>query len=156
MKIKLLVMDVDGTLTDGKIHMGADGELFKSFHAKDGLGIVHILPKLGITPMIITGRTSGLLEKRVKELHISHLHQGISHKELLLPRLCDDLSVKLSEVAYIGDDLNDLPVMKLVGIKACPFDAVEEIKNICDFISTKNGGEGAVRDFIGWLAKEIE
>lgn len=147
-------MDVDGTLTDGRIHMGAEGELFKSFHAKDGMGIVHILPKLGIIPMIITGRTSVILENRVKELGISHLHQGIAEKELLLPELCTDLGVALSQVAYIGDDLNDLAVMGIVGIKACPSDAVDEIKDICDFVSKKKGGEGAVREFIDWLLKK--
>lgn len=151
--IKLLVLDVDGTLTDGKVHIGNQGELFKSFHAKDGLGILHILPELGITPLIITGRTSEIVGRRAEELKITHFFQGIEHKLVCLEEFCKETKIPLEEVAYMGDDLNDLEVMKRVALKACPFDAVEEVKEISDFIATKKGGEGAVREFIDWMKR---
>lgn len=147
-------MDVDGTLTDGKIYMGMDGELCKAFNIKDGCGIHDIAIPNGIIPIIITGRTSQILENRCKELGITSLHQGVSDKVEKLNLVTDDFSA----VAYIGDDINDLFCMNLVkeagGIVGCPKDAVKKVLNISDFISTKNGGDGAVREFIEWLMEE--
>lgn len=151
MNIKLLVMDVDGTLTDGKIHIGLDGEVFKSFHVKDGYGIKEILPETGITPIIITGRSSLFLEKRANELGIKEVYQGIKNKLELLREICNNKDISFSQIAYIGDDLNDFEVMKLVAIKGCPSDAVSKIKEICDFVSEKKGGDGSVREFIDWI-----
>ena len=144
-------MDVDGTLTDGKIYMGNDGEGMKAFSIKDGCGIHDILIPAGITPVIITGRTSKIVENRCGEIGIKEIHQGISNKiEKLL-----SITSNLSEVAYIGDDINDLSCMKPVreagGKIGCPADAVKKVKELADFISTKNGGDGAVREFIEWL-----
>ncbi|MGN0559344.1 MAG: KdsC family phosphatase [Acutalibacteraceae bacterium] len=160
-KIKLLVLDVDGTLTDGKIYMGADGEMMKAFNIKDGYGIHDILPKLGIIPAIITGRTSDIVKKRCQELEIKWLYQGVRQK---LDKLCELLSIlseqehtqySLANVAYCGDDCNDLSCMTAVknagGIVGCPNDAVQEVLEIADFVSRYNGGDGAVRDFIDWL-----
>ena len=149
--IKYLVMDVDGTLTDGKIYMSNDGEGMKAFSIKDGCGIHDILIPAGIIPVIITGRTSKIVEKRCGEIGIKEIHQGISNKiEKLL-----SITSNLSEVAYIGDDINDLSCMKPVreagGKIGCPADAVKKVKELADFISTKNGGDGAVREFIEWL-----
>ena len=113
-KIKYLVMDVDGTLTDGKIYMGTSGEILKAFDIKDGYGIHDMLIPYGITPVIITGRSSKILENRCRELSITDLFQGIKDKiDVLKQYLCSNNS-SLQEVAYIGDDLNDLPCMKLV------------------------------------------
>ena len=151
--IKYLVMDVDGTLTDGKIYMGNDGEVMKAFSIKDGCGIHDILIPAGITPVIITGRTSKIVEKRSSEIGINEIHQGILNKIEKLLSITDDLS----SVAYIGDDINDLSCMKPVkeagGKIGCPADAVKKVKEIADFISTKNGGDGAVREFIEWLVE---
>lgn len=151
--IKYLVMDVDGTLTDGKIYMGNDGEVMKAFNIKDGCGIHDILIPAGITPVIITGRSSKILENRCKELGITNLHQGIRNKVEKLLTITTDLST----VAYIGDDINDLscmePIKEAGGLVGCPADAVQKVKNIADFISTRNGGNGAVREFIEWLLK---
>ena len=151
--IKYLVMDVDGTLTDGKIYMGNDGEVMKAFSIKDGCGIHDILIPAGITPVIITGRTSKIVENRCGEIGIKEIHQGISNKIEKLLSITDDLS----SVAYIGDDINDLSCMKPVkeagGKIGCPADAVKKVKEIADFISTKNGGDGAVREFIEWLVE---
>lgn len=152
--IKYLVMDVDGTLTDGKIYMGAHGEMMKAFNIKDGCGIHDIAIPGGITPVIITGRTSEIVKKRCGELGIQQVYQGIKNKIEQLNSIADDLS----QVAYIGDDINDLscmiPVKEAGGVVGCPADAVERVKEISDFVALHNGGDGAVRDFIEWIIKE--
>ena len=154
MMIKYLVMDVDGTLTDGKIYMGAHGEMMKAFNIKDGCGIHDIAIPGGIIPVIITGRTSEIVKKRCGELGIQQVYQGIKNKIEQLNSIADDLS----QVAYIGDDINDLscmiPVKEAGGVVGCPADAVERGKEISDFVALHNGGDGAVRDFIEWIIKE--
>lgn len=154
LKIKYLVMDVDGTLTDGKIYMGNSGEVCKAFNIKDGCGIHDRLIPSGIVPIIITGRESAILLNRCYELGIKGVYQGISDKLSKLSEITEDFS----EVAYIGDDINDLPCMRSIkligGIVGCPADAVGEVKRIADYVSRHNGGEGAVRDFIEWLLEE--
>ena len=151
--IKYFVMDVDGTLTDGKIYMSEAGELCKAFNVKDGYGIHNILLQTGIVPVIITGRISDIVSKRCKELGISEVYQGVSNKIEVLQGIESDLS----KVAYIGDDLNDISCMKLIkeagGYVGCPLDAVSEVKKLADFVSEYKGGEGAVREFIEWLLK---
>ena len=111
MDIKMLVMDVDGTLTDGKIYMSANGELMKAFNIKDGYAIAR-LRDYGTEPVIITGRSSEIVKQRCAELKIKELHQGIENKNYKLRDVCEKLHVELSQVAYIGDDINDLPCMK--------------------------------------------
>ena len=154
--IKLLFLDVDGTLTDGKIYMGDNGEFFKAFDIKDGLGIHELLPKLSITPVIITGRRSKILTNRCLEIGINEVHQGVSDKLTCLRDIIKKFNYSNNQVAYMGDDINDLQTMKFIhdsgGINACPSDAVNEIKEISDFISVKCGGSGAVRDFIEYLS----
>ena len=151
--LKALILDVDGTLTDGGIYIGDNGEQFKQFHARDGYGIRHILPELGIIPVIITGRQSKIVENRCKELGISVVVQGVEDKCPAMVEILNDLGISPGEAAYMGDDLNDLECMKNVGIKACPKDAVDEIQNISDYVSSKDAGHGAVRDFIDWIKK---
>lgn len=154
--IKIFVMDVDGTLTDGKIYMGKTGELYKNFNIKDGYGIKNILCLNGITPVIISGRSSKFTENRCSELNITHLYQGISNKREQLLEIIKEQRISLSQVAYIGDDLNDIECMKLIkangGLIGCPADAVREVRNIADFISVFRGGEGAVREMIDKIA----
>lgn len=152
-KIKLVVMDVDGTLTDGKIYMGAEGELFKAFDIKDGYGVHELLPAYGIKSAILTGRKSDIVLNRAKELEIDYILQNIKEKGDAIRDLAIEAGCLLEEIAYIGDDIIDIAAMKLCGLKACPCDAVNEVQSICDFISDKKGGEGAVRDFIEWLIK---
>ena len=152
-KIKALVMDVDGTLTDGGLYIGEDGELMKRFHVKDGYAIHDILPQMGIIPIIITGRTSKIVLRRCKELGIIRVVQGSRDKVQDLKRILEIEKISLEETAYIGDDLNDLNCMQIVGLKGCPQDAVMEIKKIADYITSSNGGNGAVREFIEWIGK---
>lgn len=148
-------MDVDGTLTDGKIYMGPGGEVTKAFNIKDGCGIRELLKPAKITPVILTARKSVILENRCKELNISSLYQGVSDKREKLFGLLSENGQNFENVAYIGDDINDLPCMREVkaggGVVGCPGDAVPEVKKISDFISAFDGGNGAVRDFIEWI-----
>lgn len=156
--IKLLFMDVDGTLTDGKIYMGAKGEELKAFDIKDGYGINEILPEFGIIPVIITGRCSEIVENRAKELHIAELYQGRHDKLETMIKIIEKYDCTIKNAAYIGDDILDLKCMLTIkeagGFVGCPYDAVGEIKKLADFISTKNGGDGAVREFIDWLLEK--
>ena len=153
-KIKLLVMDVDGTLTDGRIYIGAQGEVMKAFDVRDGYAIAHILPQLGITPVIITGRSSAIVEQRAKELRITELYQGVTDKLAKLEEVAAKFNASTDEVAYIGDDLNDLDCIRYCGMTACPADAVLEIQNAVDYSCKHGGGRGAVREFIDRL-KEV-
>ena len=136
MKIKLLVMDVDGTLTDGKIYMGENGEVMKAFNIKDGYAIAHMLPEMGIIPVIITGRESKIVANRAKELGITELYQGVGNKLAQLKTVAEKYNATPEEIAYIGDDLT------------CPADAVDDVKGKCDYICKTVAGEGAVRELI--------
>lgn len=153
-EIHFLVMDVDGTLTDGKIYMGNNGEVFKAFDIKDGCGIHDIAINSGITPVIITGRNSDIVLNRCKELGITKVFQGVPDKLCQLRKV----TPSLAEVAYIGDDINDLPCINAVnnegGITGCPNDASLEVLKAVDYIAKRNGGNGAVREFIEWLVYE--
>lgn len=159
--IKFLFMDVDGTLTDGRIYMAADGELFKVFNIKDGCGIKDILPEYEILPVIITARYSEALKNRCKELGISRLYQGVRTKYEKAKETIEEYNrennskFELRNCAYIGDDILDLqcmiPIKKAGGLVGCPADAEKKILDIADFISVKNGGCGAVRDFIEYI-----
>ena len=152
MKIKMLVMDVDGTLTDGHIYTGPQGEAMKVFSCKDGLGIKELLPKLGIMPVIITGRDSEITANRAKELRITELHQGVADKLPLLKEIAAKYGLAREEIAYIGDDLNDWDCLKYCGLTACPNDAENAVKAIVSFVAPRDGGKGAVRDFIEYIS----
>ena len=151
MKIKMLVMDVDGTLTDGCIYMGPDGEAMKAFNCQDGYAIAQILPKAGIVPVIITGRKSRIVENRAAELKIRHLHQQVADKLTLLRSIAEGMHIDREEIAYIGDDLNDLECMQYCGLSACPADAVSGVLGAVDHVCSRNGGRGAVREFIEFI-----
>lgn len=148
MSIKMLVMDVDGTLTDGRIYVGAEGEVMKAFDVRDGYGIAFTLPELGITPVIITGKSSQIVAERAKTLKIAEVHQGILDKLSKLKEVAEKYNVKPDEIAYIGDDVNDIECMQYCGYTACPKDALDEVKNYVDYICEHDGGRGAVREFI--------
>lgn len=156
MDIKIFVMDVDGTLTDGKIYMGLTGEMIKAFDVKDGYGIHNILPELGIIPVILTGRESDIVKVRSKELGISHIIQGSKFKVEDLNQLLSRLSLTWSQVACIGDDLNDFQILQKAAWSACPCDAADEIKEICNYVTDKGGGAGAVREAIEYLKAHLE
>ena len=166
MNIRFLVMDVDGTLTDGKIYMGQTGELLKTFDIKDGCGIAVLLPKMNIEPVIITARESEIVNNRSKELGIKLIVQNSKDKlsslnQIIASYNCENgTSYGLENCAYMGDDVVDLPIMAAIkkagGITVCPNDAINDVKKGCSFICTKNAGNGAVREFIEWLNEPRE
>jgi len=148
--IKLFVMDVDGTLTDGALHIDNTGkELFKSFHARDGYGIKYLLSNT--KSAIITGRTSGIVSYRAEELGITYCYQGITNKLSILKQITNEMNISFDEVAYIGDDVNDLECIEAVKFSGCPKDAINSIQSFVAYKAPSNGGHGAVRDFIDYL-----
>lgn len=160
--MKVIIFDVDGTLTDGKIYIGNDGEIMKRFDVRDGYGIRDLMPKYHLIPVIITARNSRIVENRCKELGVRYCYQGCHDKVEILDEIAKKLQLMQGsdgiycEAAYMGDDVIDLPIMKKCGIKGCPSDAVREIKEIADFVSDKSGGNGAVREFIEWIITTLK
>ena len=153
--IKLLILDVDGCLSDGKLIYSAEGVESKNFNVKDGLGISTWV-KMGLHVAIITGRNSKIVQKRADELGIGHVFQGIKDKDRVLRELVESLGLKFYEVGAIGDDLNDYNMLKLVGRSFTPNDGVKEIKDIVNTTLTCSGGNGAVREMIDILVDEAD
>ena len=146
-KIKLVCLDVDGVLTDGSIIISGQGELFKQFYVRDGLGI-KFLQDCGIQVAICTGRQSDIVIERAKELGITLLMQGQKDKREGLAEICRQAGVSPEETAYMGDDIPDLECMREVGIPVCPADAAAEVIEASRYVSEFRGGEGAVRDIV--------
>lgn len=144
--VKLLVLDVDGVMSDGKVTYTSDGAELKSFNIKDGVGIKRI-QKAGVQTAIITGRVSPMVERRAAELGIHHLIQGREDKLVALKELLVSLSIELKDVAYMGDDLPDIEAITSAGIGACPADAAVAVLKQADWIASLKGGEGCVREF---------
>ena len=150
--IKIIAMDVDGTLTDGKIYIGDNGEIMKAFSVKDGLGLTN-LKKYNIIPILITGRNSKIVTNRALELGITEVYQNITNKGELINNIILKYKIESNEIAYIGDDINDYEAMMKCEFKACPLNATEEIKEISNYVSKYNSGDGAVRDIIDYILK---
>ncbi len=151
--IKLIVLDVDGCLTDGKIIYSSDGLETKNFNVKDGLAITTWI-RMGNQVAIITGRQSDVVKRRADELGIEHLFQGIKDKERVLKELVESLGLKFYEVGAIGDDLNDYHMLNMVGRSFTPKDGVKEIQGIVKTVLSCSGGNGAVREMIDILVDE--
>ncbi len=146
--IRLLVMDVDGVMTDGGMYYSESGDEYKKFNVKDGMAIKK-LPEKGISTAIISnGSNKSLIARRAVHLGIERVEVGTQLKLDVLKAWCAQLGIELSQVAYIGDDINDEPVMKAVGLSACPADAVDSVKRISQILLERKGGEGCVREFI--------
>ena len=150
--IKAFFFDVDGTLTSGTLILGTEGEAYKIFHAQDGmaLGLAH---HMGYITGFITGRTSDIVRVRAEELKVDVLLMGVKNKVQAVAAALEKYRLCWEEVAFMGDDLNDLSVMKNVGLSGCPKDSVQEVLEISNFISSKNGGDGAVREFLEYIMK---
>jgi len=148
--IELIVLDVDGTMTDSRITYSENGDEIKSFNVKDGLAIAS-WRKLGKQVAIITGRSSQIVSRRAKELRIEHFYQGIHNKKEVLEDLLDKLDLTMENVAAIGDDLNDLQMLKAAKISFVPRDASAYVDKIANVILSKKGGNGAVREMIEYL-----
>ena len=148
--IKLFVMDVDGTLTDGKINIGANGELFKSFNVKDGYAIKRI-HDCGCKTCILTSRYSSIVQNRSEELSIDFVIQGSNSKKESLLQIAKEYNFLPEEIGYIGDDINDIECMRFSGYSACPKDSITLVASVSKYVCKNNGGEGAVREFIDYL-----
>lgn len=150
--VKLIIFDVDGVLTDGKIVISQEGEIFKAFCARDGLGIT-LAHKAGLQTAIITGRASKIVEKRCLDLKIKDVYQGITDKARLLQTILEKYKLKKEQVCFIGDDLNDLLIMQQVGFACTVVDAAAETKAIAHYRTAAGGGNGAVREIIEYILK---
>ena len=146
-KIKLLALDVDGVLTDGTIYISPAGEVFKGFNAKDGMGISCAL-RNNLQIAVITGRQSPIVERRCEELGIKLFMQGVKDKRLALQKMAQELGLTREEIAYMGDDLNDIPAFKASGLSLVPADGSIEVLAVADIITKAKGGRGAVREAI--------
>jgi 3-deoxy-D-manno-octulosonate 8-phosphate phosphatase (KDO 8-P phosphatase) len=146
-RIRLLLLDVDGVLTDGGIYYSGRGEELKQFNTKDGYGIVK-LQRMGVKVGIITGRVSTIVKVRAKELGITELHQNLDKKLVAYRKIKKRLGLTDAEVAYVGDDEPDLPVLQCVGFAAAPADAMLQVISTVDYVCRRGGGKGAVREVI--------
>ncbi len=150
--IRLFALDVDGTLTDGTFTYGSGGSESKTFNAKDGLA-VKVLPAIGITTALISGRESEAVRRRAKELRIDEVHLGVDDKLAVLHEIVSRHDLTIHEAAFMGDDLSDIPAMRAAGWSAAPADAVPEARETAAFVARRNGGHGAVRDAIEHLLR---
>jgi 3-deoxy-D-manno-octulosonate 8-phosphate phosphatase (KDO 8-P phosphatase) len=150
-QIKLLLTDCDGVLTDAGVYYTAYGEEMKRFNMRDGMGVERLQKLAKVDVGIITGENSLPVARRATKLDISELHLSCKDKTRTLFKILEQNDLRSEQVAYIGDDVNDEEVMKLVGLSACPADAMEEIRKIADFVCQNKGGHGAFRDFAEFI-----
>ena len=154
MKIRLLVLDVDGVLTDGTFWLREDGDEWKAFHATDGLGL-RLLMDAGVKVALLSGRRSAIVDRRARELGIDRVVQGSGDKLAAIYELGTELGVEPATMAYMGDDLVDIPAMRHVGFAAAPADARPEALAAAAWVATRGGGRGAVRDLCEHLLREM-
>jgi len=143
--IKIVITDVDGVLTDGSMYYTKNGDYMRRFNTKDGMG-VELLKNKNIKTIFLSREKSPIVKKRAEKLKVAKSYLGIKDKVLILPQICKEFDVKPSEIAYIGDDVNDLEIMKKIGFSACPKDSVIQIRKIVNYICSSNGGHGAFRE----------
>lgn len=146
-KIKMVVSDCDGCLTDGGMYYSEKGDELKKFNTRDGMALSRLRER-GIIVGIITGEIRELNKRRAKKLNMNFIEDGVKDKAAVLRRICEEYGIMLDEVLYVGDDINDVEVMKIVGVAACPADASSEVKDVADYVAKRCGGNGAVREII--------
>lgn len=146
-KIELVLTDADGVLTDGGRYYSESGELLKKFHTRDGMG-VNILLRNKIKTVIITKEKSKIVKKWAKNMNVEKVFDGIKIKEDMLDSVCKEFKVKSSQVAYIGDDVNDIGLLKIIGLSACPKDSTQIIKKEVDYVCENKGGNAAFREIV--------
>ena len=151
--IRYLILDVDGTMTDGGVYIDSKGNEAKKFNIRDGAGIL-LARAAGIEPVILTGRESLCVTVRAQELGIVHVYQGVKDKRDFLDRFFRRQKILPESAAYLGDDYNDLGAMALCGLSACPRDAADEVKSRCTLVLNSRGGQGAVRELVERLLTE--
>ena len=151
--IRLIALDVDGIMSDGRLYFSASGDELKAFNILDGLGLKQLM-QAGITVAVITGRRSPLTEKRMSDLGIPHLMQGREDKKVALLELIRDMNLEPEQIAYMGDDIIDIPVLRRVGLSACVPEAPDEVRREVDMITRNRGGDGAAAEFIEFILRE--
>jgi 3-deoxy-D-manno-octulosonate 8-phosphate phosphatase (KDO 8-P phosphatase) len=144
-KIKIILTDVDGVLTDGGMYYTEKGDIMKKFHTRDGMGVT-LMKKYKIPTIIITKEKTPMVKQWSKRMKIEKLYDGIIQKEKILKKIFDKYNVNSDEILYIGDDVNDIQLLKKVGISVCPNDAIKSVKKECDYICNTKGGEGVLRE----------
>ena len=143
---------VDGVLTDGGMYYSAHGDVMKKFNAKDGMGI-NILRKKNIPTIIITKEKTKIIKQWAKKMNVKKVYDGIMKKELILEKICKSFKISEKEIAFVGDDVNDLELMKKVGFSVTPNDGNDVVKKIADYITKSKGGEGAIREITDLIIK---
>jgi YrbI family 3-deoxy-D-manno-octulosonate 8-phosphate phosphatase len=151
-KIKIVLTDVDGVLTDGGMYYTKEGDIMKKFHTRDGMGVT-LLRKNFIHTIIITKEKTVMVKRWSSKMKIKKLYDGILQKESMIENISKEFHVNAEEIAYIGDDINDMKLLEKVGFSASPNDGMEIIKKKCDYICKKNGGEGAFREVADLILK---
>lgn len=146
-KIRLVLTDCDGVLTDNGVYYSEQGEIMKRFSIRDGMGVERLIRLVGVETGIITGETSESVKKRAEKLKLRHLFLGIKNKELELENILLNIELNKSEIAYIGDDVNDIGIIQLCGLTACPNNAMFQVVDIVDYHCKNDGGYGAFREF---------
>jgi|TARA_B100001094_G_scaffold153096_1_gene148143 3-deoxy-D-manno-octulosonate 8-phosphate phosphatase (KDO 8-P phosphatase) len=146
-QITTFIFDVDGVLTDGNVILESSGEMVRTMHTKDGYALQHAVKK-GYHIVIISGGSSVMVKKRLEGLGVEHIYLGKDHKLPVLNEHLQKHNISVNQVLYMGDDIPDLPCLKVVGISSCPKDASVEVREVCDYISHINGGKGCVRDVL--------
>lgn len=144
-KIKLVLTDVDGVLTDGGMYYTDKGDIMKKFFTRDGMGVT-LLRKNNISTIIITKEKTKMVKQWAKQMKIAALYDGIIQKESMLHVICKDYKITAEEIAYIGDDVNDIALLKLVGLAVAPHDGINEVRQVSDYVCKNNGGNGAFRE----------
>ena len=148
--VSLIISDVDGVLTDGRINIGEKGEAFKSFDVKDGLGIVRWIESGGEFALV-TARESDAVSHRATELNIDRVYQNVSDKVRQIEQIASDVGVSLDDIAYIGDDTSDVPAIEAAGVGGAPADASPSARRAADHVCANDGGHGAIREFVDYL-----
>ncbi len=151
-KVKILVLDVDGVLTDGRIIYGNYGDELKNFDVNDGLGIL-LVKRSGLKCVILTAKASKIVAKRAKELGIDKVYQGFHYKAVALEKIRKKFKINDEDICFVGDDLIDIPVLKKAGLAVCPPNAMDEVRPFAHFITKKRGGHGAVREVCDLILK---
>jgi YrbI family 3-deoxy-D-manno-octulosonate 8-phosphate phosphatase len=148
--VKLLCVDVDGVLTDAGMYYGPDGEVLKKFNTRDGMGLARVR-EAGVAVAIISSEDSAIVHARAAKLKIDDVFCGASNKRLAIDELCAKHGLELDEVAFIGDDLNDLPALECVGLACAVADAADPVQAVAHYVTTRRGGDGAVRELCEFL-----
>ena len=151
-KIKILLTDVDGVLTDGGMYYSNKGDVMKKFHARDGMAI-SLLKKNGIPTVIVTKEKTMIVKQWAKKMNIKKLYDGVVKKEQIIEKICHEFKVKVEEIAFIGDDVNDVKLLKKVGLAVMPNDGIRQLRIICDYRCKARGGEGVLREIADLILK---